>query len=278
MNLFGQSDNGQRSPSGYEPWGEKQSLWRRVKKALGVVVVAPIVIVKFFAKLKFLIIPILKFFPLVLKTGGTMVLSVGAYAMMWGWKFALGFVLLLLVHECGHLLAARRVGVHVGAPVFIPFMGAFIAMKEAPRDAWIEAQIGLGGPLLGTLGAVICWGLYAVTGSPLYSALAYCGFFLNLFNLIPIGFLDGGRVVGAISFWLWVVGVAIALTLLVMNPNLVLAFVVIASAPHMWRCFKSRKSAYYQVALARRIQMSCLYFGLLAFLVVGMKFAHVKLP
>src|SRR5260221_12736221 len=125
---------------------------------------------------------------------------------MWGVGFAVGFVFLIFVHECGHLIAARRIGLKVGAPVFIPFMGAFIGLKEAPRNAWIEAQVGIGGPLLGTAGAVFCYGLYLVTGNPLFSALAYTGFFLNLFNLAPVGFLDGGRLAPALSPWLWLGG------------------------------------------------------------------------
>src|SRR5436190_15272527 len=160
-------------------------------------------------KFKALLIPVLKFFPVLLKTGGTMFLSIWLYAQEWGWWFALGFVLLIFVHECGHLLAAKRVGLKVGAPVFIPFMGAFIALKEAPRNAWIEAQVGIGGPLLGTVGAVVCYGLYELTGERLLVALAFSGFFLNLFNLAPVGFLDGGRIVTALSPWLWLVGIAI---------------------------------------------------------------------
>src|SRR5207247_8044839 len=149
-------------------------------------------------KFKALLLSILKFLPILLKTGGSMFLTIGLYVMAWGWWFALGFVLLIFVHECGHLLAAKRVGLKVGAPVFIPFMGAFIALKEAPRNAWIEAQVGIGGPLLGTAGAAMCDGLYLVSGYALFRALAYTGFLLNLFNLAPIGVLDGGRIVTAL--------------------------------------------------------------------------------
>src|SRR3989454_915218 len=160
-------------------------------KAIASLGVVGLLLLKFGAKLKFLILPALKFFPVLLKTGGTMFASIWLYALAWGWWFALGFVLLIFVHECGHLLAAKRVGLKVGAPVFIPFMGAFIALKEAPRNAWIEAQVGIGGPLLGTVGAVVCYGLYDLTGQRLLAGLAFSGFFLNLFNLAPIGFLDG---------------------------------------------------------------------------------------
>src|ERR1700731_5375902 len=128
---------------------QRETLWSRVKKALAPLAVIGVMIVKFFAKLKFFILPALKFLPILLKSGGTMLLMIGVYTAMWGWKFAVGFVLLLLVHECGHLLVAKKFGLKVGAPVFIPFMGALIALKEAPRNAWIEAQVGIGGAVPG---------------------------------------------------------------------------------------------------------------------------------
>ena len=195
-----------------DPPGTEPSLWQRIKKF-----VVPVLglVVLLFGKLKFILIPVLKFFPMILKTGGTMILSIGAYAMMWGWQFALGFVLLLFIHECGHLVAARRIGLKVGVPVFIPFMGAVIALKEAPRNAWIEAQVGIGGPLLGSLGALGCDLIFMATGNPLYRALAYTGFFLNLFNLAPIGFLDGGRIVTALSPWLWLVGAVVMVVMVI---------------------------------------------------------------
>src|SRR5438105_4852556 len=169
----------------------------RLKKAFVPLGILGVLLVKF----KALLIPVLKFFPVLLKTGGTMLLTIWLYAQTWGWWYAFGFVLLIFVHECGHLLAARRIGLKVGAPVFIPFMGAFIALKEAPPNAWIEAQVGIGGALLGTLGAGACFLIGVFTGNPLFLALAYAGFFLNLFNMLPVGFLDGGRIVTALSPW-----------------------------------------------------------------------------
>src|SRR6185436_2238307 len=180
-------------------------------------------------KFKALLIPALKFFPVLLKTGGTMFLSIWLYAQSGGWWYALGFVLLIFVHECGHLVAARRIGLKVGAPVFIPFMGAFIALKEAPRNAWIEAQVGIGGPMLGTVGAGICEVIHLVTGNPLFRALAYTGFLLNLFNLAPVGFLDGGLIVTALSPWLWLVGFAIMIGLTIAQPNFILILILIFS-------------------------------------------------
>src|SRR5207244_9580863 len=144
----------------------------KVKKLLAPLGVVAVLCLKVFAKLKFIILTVLKFFPVILKTGGTMILTIGVYAMMWGVWFAVGFVLLIFVHECGHLLAAKRLGLKVGAPVFIPFMGAIIALKEAPRNAWIEAQVGIGGPMLGTVGAGGCGRIYLATGNPMFGALS----------------------------------------------------------------------------------------------------------
>src|SRR6266550_3224917 len=203
---------------------------QKLKKAFVPLGVLGVLLLKF----KALLIPVLKFFPVLLKTGGTMFLSIWLYAQALGWWYAFGFVLLIFVHECGHLIAARRVGLKVGAPVFIPFMGAFIALKEAPRNAWIEAQVGIGGPLLGPVGAVFCYGLYLVTGNPFFSALAFTGFFLNLFNLAPVGFLDGGRVATALSPWLWLVGIVIVGLLMLMHFNFLLLLRFICSLPRIY--------------------------------------------
>ena len=265
------------SPPRYsEPPGTEPSLWQRLKKfivpALGLLVLL-------FGKLKFLLIPVLKFFPALLKTGGTMILSIGAYAMRWGWQYALGFVLLIFIHECGHLVAARRIGLKVGAPVFIPFMGAIIALKEAPRNAWIEAQVGIGGPLLGSLGALGCDLIFVVTGNPLYRALAYTGFFLNLFNLAPIGFLDGGRIVTALSPWLWLVGAVVMGVMVVTHFNLIVLIILLMSLPRLWSLFRPKTDAeirYFEVSPAQRGIMAVLYFGLIALLVIGMQLTFIQ--
>jgi Zn-dependent protease len=230
-------------------------------------------------KFKAAILPALKFLPAILKTGGTMFLSIGAYAMLWGWWFAAGFVVLILVHECGHLIAARMMGLRVGAPVFIPFMGAYIALKDAPRNAWIEAIVGIGGPLLGTIGAAVCYGIFLATGNGLYSALAYTAFFLNLFNLAPIGFLDGGRIVTALSPWLWLIGVGIVGVMLFLQFNFVLLLIFLASLPRLFTLFRPRSAEdkrYYEVTPGRRLIMGAMYFGLIGFLILGMTVSHVQ--
>lgn len=251
----------------------------RLGKALASLGVVGLLLLKFGAKLKFLILPVLKFFPVILKTGGTMVASIWLYALAWGWWFALGFVLLIFVHECGHLLAAKRVGLKVGAPIFIPFMGAFIALKDAPRNAWIEAQVGIGGPLLGAAGAAVCDGIYLATGNPLFRALAYTGFFLNLFNLAPVGFLDGGRIVTALSPWLWIAGIIIVAAMLVAHPNFILLLIVVLSLPRLFFLFRRKtdeEKRYFEVTPRQRATMAVLYFGLVVLLVAGMTATHIQ--
>ena len=230
-------------------------------------------------KFKAVLVPVVKFFPVLLKTGGTMLLTIGLYTLALGWKFAVGFVLLLFVHECGHLIAARYFGLRAGAPVFIPFMGAFIALKDAPRNAWIEAWVGIGGPLLGTLGGVVCYGLFLATGQPLFAALAWMAFFLNLFNLAPIGFLDGGRIVTAISPWLWVVGFAVMVGMLFVSFNPIVIFILVISIPRLLTLFRKQsdeEKRFFEVEPWQRAVMSVLYFGLAAALLVGMKLAYVN--
>jgi Zn-dependent protease len=254
--------------------------WERIKKSLGPIALVVVLLLKYGAKLKF-VVPLLKFIPAVLKTGGSMVVTIWVYALAWGVWFAIGFVLLIFVHELGHLVAARRIGLKVGLPVFIPFMGAFIALQEAPKDAWVEAQVGIGGPLLGTVGAIACEGLYLLTGNPMFRALAYTGFFLNLFNLAPIGFLDGGRIVTALSPWLWLVGAAVVGLLLIQSFNFILLVILVMSLPRLFSLFRKRteeEQRYFEVTPARRWAMAGMYFGLIGLLVIGMSETRVEPP
>jgi Zn-dependent protease len=259
------------APNPPQPGGTQKNF----KKALGPLAVLGALLAKF----KVAIFATLKFLPVILKTGGTMFLSIWVYALNWGWWFALGFVLLIFVHECGHLLVAKRLGLRVGAPVFIPFMGALIALKDAPRNAWIEAQVGIGGPLLGTAGAAVCYGIYRATGMPLFSALAYTGFLINLFNLAPIGFLDGGRIVTALSPWLWLVGTVVIGLLMFVQFNFLLLLIFIFSLPRLFSLFRKKsaeEARYYEVTPDQRWIMGGMYFGLIALLVLGMMEAHVQ--
>jgi Zn-dependent protease len=146
-----------------------------------------------------LLAPLVAIGGLLVKFGGSLkflglFVSLGGYALIWGWKFGVGFVLLIFVHELGHYVEARRQGLHVSLPVFIPFIGAYVALRDVPFDPWRNAKVALAGPFLGGLGSLAVLVAGEVSDSNLLLALAYTGFFLNLFNLVPIGFLDGGRI------------------------------------------------------------------------------------
>ena len=162
--------------------------------------------------------------------------------------------------------------------MFIPFMGALIALKNAPKDAWMEAWVGIGGPLLGAVGALVCEGLFVVSGNPLFRGLAYTGFFLNLFNLAPIGMLDGGRIVTVLSPWLWLVGAAVMLALLVLHPNFLIGIILLVSLPRLWSLFRRKSDQerrYFEVTPGHRLAMAGMYFGLIALLLLGMALTHI---
>jgi Zn-dependent protease len=259
---------------------QRETRWGRIKKALAPIAAVGVIMAKFFAKLKFFILPALKFLPVILKSGGTMILSIGVYALVFGWQFAVGFVLLLFVHECGHLIVAKRFGLKVSAPVFIPFMGAFILLKDQPRNAWMEACVGIGGPMLGSLGALACNSIGELSNIPIFFALASAGYLLNLFNLMPVGFLDGGRIVTALSRWLWLPGFVLLVWFGWKYPNLIVWLIVITSVPRVYSLFRKRtqeEQRYFAVTRSQRWVMSILYFGLIAALGLGMYIAHNEL-
>jgi Zn-dependent protease len=136
----------------------------------------------------------------------SMLVSIAAYTLLWGWEFAVGFVLVLLIHEYGHVFQLRREGIRATAPLFIPFLGAVVGMREMPKDAVAEAKVGLAGPIAGTIASLVVLAIYAITGAEFWRALAYAGFFLQLFNLAPVLPLDGGRAMAALSTRIWIVG------------------------------------------------------------------------
>lgn len=269
-------------PTAYpEPNRERPPAEGGWKKALGSLGVVGLLLLKFGAKVKFLILPLVKFLPVILKSGGSMLLMVGVYTAIWGWKYAVGFVVLLLVHECGHLVAAKQFGLKVGAPVFIPFMGAFIALKDAPKNAWIESCVGIGGPILGSLAALLCHLAGITLNLPLLVALAWTGYWLNLFNLIPLGQLDGGRIATAISPWLWLPGMGIMGYLLWMRPTSFLIWIILLlSLPRIVSLFRRRtdeEQRFYEISPAQRGIMAAMYFGLIAALFYGMHQTDVQL-
>ncbi len=201
-------------------------------------------------------------------TFATMLVSIFAYATVFGLPFAVGFVALLFIHEMGHALVLKRQGVKATAPLFIPFMGAVIGMKELPKNVYAEAQMALGGPIVGSLGALACLVLWQVTGSPLFLALAYVGLWLNLFNLIPVSPLDGGRAMAAVSRWGWVVGLALLVLLFLRSQSIFLGFILIFGGMEVlnrWRG-QGEDQAYYEITGRQRLAVSVAYFGLVAIL------------
>jgi Zn-dependent protease len=211
----------------------------------------------------------------ILTTVGTMVVSIGAYALIWGWPFAVGFVLLILVHELGHFIAARQRGLDVGAPTFIPFVGAWIQLKEQPFDVETEAYIALAGPVTGTIAAVACYFAAREWGSQLLLALAFSGLMLNLFNLIPLSPLDGGRIAAILSPQAWIIGLPILLAVFLWRPSPLLVLIGIAALPQIFAAFRNRgappdpaQQRYYAVALNTRLTYGAYYLGLASFLAI----------
>lgn len=205
-----------------------------------------------------------------LVTGGTMLFSVFAYSFIFGWRYAVGFVLLIFVHEMGHYLAAKKRNLNVGVPTFIPFVGAWIQLKEQPMDAETEAFVGIAGPMLGSAGAFVCY-LFAIdSGSHLMLALAYAGFVLNLFNLIPVSPLDGGRIVSVISPRIWFLGFPMLVALFIWRPSPLLILIAIFALPQLWAAFKDKNALatdYYKATREVRFKYAAQYLilaGLLA--------------
>ena len=210
-------------------------------------------------------------------SGGTMVLSVFAYALVFGWPYAVGFVALLLIHEMGHFLAAKRRGLSVGLPTFVPFVGAWIQLKEQPMDAETEAFVGIAGPMLGSAAAFVCYILARESASKLLMALAYAGFILNLFNLIPLSPLDGGRIISVVSPRLWFWGVPILVALFFWIPSPMLVLIAVLALPQLWQAYQDRAiadSAYYRVAPAVRLEYAAQYVALAGFLAIMAYVAH----
>jgi Zn-dependent protease len=206
-------------------------------------------------------------------------ISAAIYVWIGGWWFGIGLVVLLFVHEMGHVLEAKRQGLPVTAPLFIPFMGAMIQMKRMPQSAYHEALNGIAGPILGSLGAAVLWLIGRQLDSRPLIALAFLGFLINLFNLIPIVPLDGGRITAAIHPALWLVGVVALGALTIFRPNPLLIVILLVSALELRQRWKTRgnpeHASYYRVEPRRRIAIAVAYFALAALLVVGMHYTHV---
>jgi Zn-dependent protease len=243
--------------------------------------VAPIgaALVALLAKLKaiLLLLPKIK----VLASAGTMLVSIAAYSFVFGWPFAVGFVALLLVHELGHVIQLRREGLKASLPMFIPFMGAVISARSLGENALAEARVGLAGPILGSVGSAACILIWHLTGNDIWRALAFTGFFLNLFNLLPVVPLDGGRAMAAMAPWMWFVGFAALIPLAIIFPNPIMLLIVVIGGYETFKRWKLRRGGnarqrdYYRVRPVDRAFVAALYLALIAALVVGMSATHL---
>ena len=215
----------------------------------------------------------------VVTVAGSMIVSIGAYALLGGWWFGVGLVALIFVHEMGHVLALRRQGIPASAPLFIPFMGAVIGMKKMPANAWREAEVALAGPLLGSLGAAAVWAAGSYFHSHFLIALAFVGFFINLFNLIPVVPLDGGRAVAALHPAIWLLGLSGLVVLMALRPSPILPLIIVIGGLELVRRWKSRKlpgfTDYYRVTRWQRTAVAATYLGLAALLVFAMNAPHI---
>ena len=262
-------------PPGYAPEPtERKPRWKR---ALGPLVGLGVLILSFGSKLKVLLLLLTK-----VKFATTFIsgaVSVGAYALIWTWKFALGFVLLLFIHEMGHVWQLRREGIAASAPMFVPFLGAAVAMKELPNDAAAEARVGLAGPVVGSIAVLVPAALYFSTGDDLYRALAFIGFALNLFNLAPVLPLDGGRALQALSPWIVFLSIIAFLGIgaFFLSPIL-LVLIALLGGSETWRRFKQRKTPeakrFNAVSARARAAVAGVYVGLVAVLVVAASLAY----
>jgi Zn-dependent protease len=201
-------------------------------------------------------------------TGGTMLLSIGLYAWIWGWPYAVGFVVLIFVHEMGHYIAARQCGVNVSLPVIIPFIAW---VKHDPVDVRTNTYIAFAGPLVGTVGAVAFYLCGRYTGNNLLIAISYAGLFINLFNLIPLPMLDGGQITAILSPRVWLFGVPVMLALMLYRPSPILFMVAILAIPQLIAAWNydpnaPENKAYSAVPLEAKLQYGALYLALTAYL------------
>ena len=253
------------------PQRDERPWWRR---SLSLLVVIGLLALKW-GKAVLLLAPKAK----LLTTSGTMLVSIAAYSLIWGWKFALGFVLLLLVHEMGHVIQLRREGIEASAPMFIPFLGAAVMAKSLGDDATAEARVGLAGPVLGTLGALALLPIAITTGDHFWYALVFTGLFLNLFNLLPVLPLDGGRAMAALTPWMWLVGFAMLIAVAFAFPNPIMLIILLFGGLETWRRWKARKTdegkRYHEVRPRHRVAVAVTYVGLAVACAVGMDLTFV---
>jgi Zn-dependent protease len=250
----------------YDPIQPRGTDWRgRLKRLLGPVLAVALLLGKW---------------AFILVKASTIFVAVAAYALIFGWKFAVGIVLLILLHETGHYIEARREGLNPRLPVFVPFLGAYVRYTRG--NPWQTARVAIAGPIFGGLASLVCYLIARSQHSDLLFALAYFGFFLNLFNLLPFVPLDGGRAMAAMAPWMWFVGFGAMLGLLLVWPNPILLIIVLLGGFETYRRWKQRKQGeegnteYYRVKPVHRLLVAGVYVGLIVALAIGMDLTHVE--
>ncbi len=217
-----------------------------------------------------------------LLSGLSLIAAIWFYSLAFGLKFAVAFVLLLAIHELGHVFFIRYAGIPGGIPYFLPGLGAFTTMKQAPASAYQSSWIAFGGVLFGGMGAGICLSYGLLTGEPFWLAIANTGFLLNLLNMIPLPPFDGGRIVEAVSPKIWAVGlvlfvVGIVAFRLYLNPLIVI--VVVLFLPRVFRAFRGNLDpGYYRLTVRQRSTVAVAYFALAALLAAGILASAVHVP
>jgi Zn-dependent protease len=209
----------------------------------------------------------------------SMLLTIWVYASIYGLPFAFGFVMMILVHEMGHYIAAKQRGLDVGLPAFIPFVGAWINLREHPHDAETEAYVAYAGPFVGTLAAFAAYFYGRNIGSDLWMAVAYSGFIINLFNLIPVSPLDGGRITQVLSPCIWLVGAPMLVALFFYSPSPMLLMIGVLALPNLraaWNYDANSAEAqkYRSISPTVRFEYAVLYLGLAAVLAIMSYHVH----
>lgn len=200
--------------------------------------------------------------------GGTMAVSIAAYATKYPLPLVIGFVTIILVHEIGHAVVIRAKGLRAGVMVFIPFIGGAVTLKDQPRSAYDDAQIGLAGPVAGTIASLIFLQIFKWTDATAYLAIAAAGFALNLINLLPIGMLDGGRISAAVTKWMWVFGGGALVYKVAKQPNPLMLIILLLVAFQVYASILREKDdkTFYEITGTQRAAIAVAYFALVVFL------------
>jgi Zn-dependent protease len=275
----------EEAPPRYEPWQQPQPYYQpppqpqppsRARRN-GLVGGLLTILLTIWAYGKWVLLFIGKFGAL--KTLLTLLISFGAYAIFFGPWFAAGLVVMILLHELGHVVEIRRQGLPASAPLFIPFFGAAIFQRQHPTDALKQAQIGIAGPLAGSAAATVAWIGYLNTHQPVLLVWAYVGFFINLFNLIPVGMLDGGWILAVVSKWFQVFGLGVLLlAVLFLGLSPIILIILLLGLPAVIDRFRNDRSPYYQsVPVPARLAMGTAWLALVAFLAFASFESHTIL-